>query len=186
MKAIFCDIDGVLNHQRDKEKDYSQMERFGFAPDLVRNLKAVMDAVPDAKLVISSSWRAFHDNMGMSDILPEGDWRETLAGLLGIDASEICSAPTLHEFGPPNVTGAQGRAHDILIWLSDKGAGDPYVVLDDECKELKKWLGGHVVDCADDKLHGLTDARAQAAIAILKAGHDVPKPKTTCGCEGGC
>lgn len=188
MKAIFCDIDGVLNHQHDKEKDYSQMERFGFAADLVRNLKTVIDAVPDAKLVISSSWRAFHDNMGMSDILPEGDWRVTLAEMLGIDASGICSAPTLHEFacGSPNVSGAKGRAHDILLWLSEHGNGDSYVILDDECKTLKKWLGGHVVDCAEDKPHGLTDARAQAAIAILKAGHDVPKPKTECGCEGGC
>lgn len=185
MKAIFVDIDGVLNHQHDKEKDYSRMERFGFAADLVRNLKAVLDTVPDAKLVISSSWRAFHDNMGMSDILPEGDWRGTLAGLLGIDVSGICSVPTLHEFASPGF-GAKGRAHDILLWLSEYGRGDPYVVIDDECTELKRCFGGHVVDCADDLPHGLTEKRAQAAIAVLKAGHAVPKPKTTCGCEGGC
>ena len=170
MKAIFCDIDGVLNHQHDKEKDYSQRERFGFADDLVRNLKVVIDAVPDAKLVISSSWRAFHDNMGMSDILPEGDWRGTLAELLGIDVSGICSAPILHEFASPGF-GAKGRAHDILLWLSEKSEGDPYVVIDDECKELNKWLRGRVVDCADNKPYGLTAERAQKAIAILHAGH---------------
>ena len=168
MKAIFCDIDGVLNHQHDKEKNYSQMERFGFAADLVRNLKAVIDAVPDAKLVISSSWRAFHDNMGLSGILPEGDWRGTLAELLGLDVSRICSAPILHEFASPGF-GAKGRAHDILLWLSANGAGDPYVVIDDECKELKKWLGGRVVDCSADRPYGLTAERAQAAIAVLHA-----------------
>lgn len=187
MKVIFCDIDGVLNHQHAKEKNYSQMERFGFAADLVLNLKAVLDAVPDAKLVISSSWRAFHDNMGMADILPERDWRWTLAEMLGIDASGIYSAPTLHEFacGSPNVSGEKGRAHDILLWLSEHGNGDSYVVLDDQCKTLKRWLGGHVVDCSEDKPYGLTDARAQAAIAILKAGHNVPKPKTACIFDGG-
>lgn len=184
MKAIFIDIDGCLNHQHG-EGDWTQEERFGFAPDLVANLKTVLDAVPDAKLVVSSSWRVFHDNMGMSDILPERDWRVTLAEMLGIDVSGICSAPILHEFASPGF-GAKGRAHDILLWLSEYGQGDPFVVIDDECKELKKWLGGHVVDCADNLPHGLTETRAKAAIAVLKAGHAVPKPNQAGGCEGGC
>lgn len=185
MKAIFIDIDGTLNHQHDKSKDWSQADRFGLAPDLVGNLRTILDAVPDAKLVVSSSWRSFHGNMGMSGILPEGDWRVTLAGMLGIDPSGICSAPTLHEFASPGL-GAKGRAHDILLWLSEYGQGDPYAVIDDECKELKKWLAGHVVDCADGLPHGLTERRAQLAISALRAGHAVPKPKTACGCEGGC
>ena len=173
MRAIFTDVDGVLNHQHDRRRDWSQDERFGLAPDLVENLKSVLDDAPDAQLVISSSWRYFHDNMGL--LKTDGDWHDELAKMLGIPRSRMEDAPTVHEFSAPRM-GAKGRAHDILLWLSEKGAGDPYVVLDDECKELKRWLGGHVLDCADDDPRGLTRERAQKAVELLRAGNRVSRP----------
>ena len=184
MKAIFIDIDGCLNHQRDESGNWSHAERFGLAEDLVANLRTVYDAFPDARIVISSSWRKFHDGMG---VLPEDrDWHDQFAEMLGIPRDRIEDAPTLHEFGPDGVNGAKGRAHDILLWLSKYGQGDPYVVIDDECKVLRHWLGGHVVDCADNAPYGLTPERAERAITVLRAGHSVPKPKTSCGREGKC
>ena len=178
MKAIFIDIDGCLNHQHDKG-DWTQEERFGLAPDLVANLQTALDTVPDAQLVISSSWRYYHDNMGIGDI--QGDWHDWLAQKLGVPRERIEDAPTLHEFSSAGF-GAKGRAHDILLWLSEHGEGDPYVVIDDECKEMNKWLRGHVVDCSDG---GFTAERADEAVRIMRTGCTV-QASGDGGCPGGC
>ena len=176
MKAIFVDIDGVLNHQNGNDGEWSCSERFWIAPDLVANLKTIADAVPDAMIVVISSWRADND----------GDWRNGLAGMLGVSQDRITDAPKIHEFGPGSVSGAKGRAHDILLWLSEHGCGDPFVVIDDECTELRKWLGARVVDCDIRTMKGLTDERARKAIAILCGGH-ASSGHTSSECKpGGC
>ena len=54
--VIFCDIDGVLNHSH-FGKD--ENDKFGFADDCIANLKKILIAVPDTKIVISSAWKHF-------------------------------------------------------------------------------------------------------------------------------
>lgn len=52
MKVIFLDIDGVLN-------DHTQMENHycGTKYECVQQFNRILDAVPEAKIVISSAWR---------------------------------------------------------------------------------------------------------------------------------
>lgn len=64
MNLVFLDIDGVLNHQpydpRKECKDFhvNDERMFGFNPENVENLKHIVGNT-DAKIVVSSSWKAF-------------------------------------------------------------------------------------------------------------------------------
>jgi len=51
-RYIFLDIDGVLNDHISHANGYS-----GIKKECVDNLNAIIDAVPDVKIVISSAWR---------------------------------------------------------------------------------------------------------------------------------
>lgn len=62
-RVLFVDFDGVLNTERYqaelRNKGEKQWDGFGpvFDPVSVQNLKTILDAVPDALLVINSSWK---------------------------------------------------------------------------------------------------------------------------------
>jgi len=64
MKVIFLDIDGVLaslDHIRSlslvKEPNPDSYG-YSFDPRCVRNLQYILNCVPDARIVISSSWKS--------------------------------------------------------------------------------------------------------------------------------
>lgn len=52
MFVIFLDIDGVLNNHTPLENNYC-----GTRSDCVSNFNRILDALPEAKIVISSAWR---------------------------------------------------------------------------------------------------------------------------------
>jgi hypothetical protein len=56
MKVIFLDIDGVINVWRGLQKDASG----SFEQQPLENLKLILEAVPEAQIVITSTWRLFH------------------------------------------------------------------------------------------------------------------------------
>jgi hypothetical protein len=63
-KLIFLDIDGVLNSHESFNEYHTRTGKPSngsqFSPGAVANLNALLAAVPDAEVVISSSWRILH------------------------------------------------------------------------------------------------------------------------------
>lgn len=121
MKIIFLDIDGVLNWRGTKDR----VDGFiGFDPDLVAQFNRIIEAHPDAKIVISSSWRhcsahnkAYKDFKGLKRLLARK----------GIKGKIIGHTPIFF--------GNRGRGHEIresLLLLRDKHPDLTYVILDDD------------------------------------------------------
>lgn len=102
MKALFLDVDGVLNdHRRWPNK---------FAPILMENaqhLNFILEAVPDLQIVLSSAWRYRFDNDYVI---------EALLCCFGVNAFERVHGRT--EFDP--VTG-EFRPYDDHEWWSRMG-----------------------------------------------------------------
>src|SRR5215468_6996395 len=59
MRVLFLDIDGVLNCRTTRTRVQGMR---GIDPRLVRILQGVLTAVPDLKLVLSSTWRLLPEN----------------------------------------------------------------------------------------------------------------------------
>lgn len=175
---IFLDIDGVLNGIETEDgkripdfKGSCDERAFGFSPDLVANLRKVLD-VTDAKIVVSSSWRHFTEYY-MDEITgtrPVRDWRELLAGMLGRKADElfIGSTPALsfYEY--------MLRGDEIAQWMKDNkdtygipGEDYRFCIIDDEVSSILKVFDARNV--LHTKQHvGLTASDADTAIHILK------------------
>lgn len=79
MNIIFLDIDNVLNYGY-MTKDRTYADAYGFALELVNNLKHILNSVPDTKIVISSSWRMTDK---MDHISITRNWRNVLEEMLG-------------------------------------------------------------------------------------------------------
>ena len=160
---IFIDIDGCFNHTNAKDKDYTYRERFALAQDLVDNLKTVLDAVPDCKLVISSSWRNFRTDDFVSETR---NWRDVLCDMLHVPYDTVYGdIPTTNEFAH---TGANARVKDIKLFLEEhKSEVKNFVVIDDECSAIRKAFPNNHVDCEIMTCNGFTEAKAKEAIWIL-------------------
>ena len=160
---IFIDIDGCFNHTNAKDKDYTYRERFALAQDLVDNLKTVLDAVPDCKLAISSSWRNFRTDDFVSETR---NWRDVLCDMLHVPYDTVYGdIPTTNEFAH---TGANVRVKDIKLFLKEhKSEIKNFVVIDDECSAIRKAFPNNHVDCEIMTCNGFTEAKAKEAIWIL-------------------
>ena len=160
---IFIDIDGCFNHTNAKDKDYTYRERFALAQDLVDNLKTVLDAVPDCKLAISSSWRNFRTDDFVSETR---NWRDVLCDMLHVPYNTVYGdIPTTNEFAH---TGANARVKDIKLFLKEhKSEIKNFVVIDDECSAIRKAFPNNHVDCEIMTCNGFTEAKAKEAIWIL-------------------
>ena len=160
---IFIDIDSCFNHTNAKDKDYTYRERFALAQDLVDNLKTVLDAVPDCKLAISSSWRNFRTDDFVSETR---NWRDVLCDMLHVPYDTVYGdIPTTNEFAR---TGVNARVKDIKLFLKEhKSEIKNFVVIDDECSAIRKAFPNNHVDCEIMTCNGFTEAKAKEAIWIL-------------------
>jgi hypothetical protein len=137
MKAIFCDIDGVLNCSRTPNP---RKLPYVMDPVLLGRIKGVLDRT-GARVILSSTWR--YD--------PAGIWSAKYWGL--------------HFDGVvPDLPGLS-RCEEIKAWLAENPDVTRYAVLDDEddglddlplfqpsgghgltddiCKGLESYLNGH-------------------------------------------
>ena len=164
VNVVFLDIDGVLNHQFSKDKNYSESERFGLAQDLVDNLKTIINTVDFVKIVISSSWRSIKTHELVSK---DKNWRNVLCQMLGCKPDVVYGdIPMSNEF---TVCGEESRAKDIKAWMqANKSLGiGTFVIIDDECSQLKRAFPNNVVDCDINTQKGLDSSKAKEAIWIL-------------------
>ena len=119
-KLIFLDFDGVLNTEtwqhRCQKKGVLASDDFGplFAPEAVRSLTCILKAVPEAKIIITSSWAL--EGFGRM----KGLWlqRRLPGHIIGI------AEPT--DVVPPY------RGADIRAWFQKNALEEKdYVILDD-------------------------------------------------------
>lgn len=145
MKAIFLDIDGVLNTfvSLRQEHKHPTPKRFTLDVVCVRNLQRILEATP-AKVVLSSSWRC-------TDILFM-DLHAELAKH-GIDIWE--KTPDIR---------FRLRGEEIAVFLKEHPEIERFVILDDDSDMLPEQLPFFVQTSMDG---GLQDFHAQKAIEIL-------------------
>ena len=164
VKILFLDIDGVLNCMNVVDKKPSNDERvYGFNPDLVKNLKKVVDAT-GCRIVVSSSWR-YH--LDYAPFQPKMEWRKVLAEMMGYDASTLFIGNT-----PRGNSGKRGE--EILAWiLENKDAYGVYqsvpiriCVVDDEIGDIICNIDSRNV-VKTDMRKGLTEEDADRIIEIL-------------------
>jgi HAD domain in Swiss Army Knife RNA repair proteins len=108
MKAIFLDIDGVLNC---KKTPNPRKLPYIVDPNLLKNLEAVLERT-GAKVVLSSTWR--YDPAGL---FSARHWGIPFVGV----------TPDLPK---------QPRRNEVLSWLKDHPDVNRYAVIDDEDDEL--------------------------------------------------
>lgn len=166
MKALFLDIDGVLNANNvDADVDHSlllrvhgQMKRFRrddvrkrlrwLLPSAVARVNRILDA-SGAKLVISSTWREHHTQ----------DELQTLLGARGLTHQIFSMTPVIL---PKHFLEDVPRGDEIGAWLQSHPEVSRFAILDDS------WVDPYKVQHVwIDPIFALTDEDVDRAIAIL-------------------
>lgn len=167
-RIIFLDFDGVLNTEKYQTelrgRRRSTVDTYGpkFDPEAVLNLQKILHEVPDAKIVIESSWKLeglqWIKDMWVSRELPGSIYDITpdyLYGPVNINLETIDDFRML-----------VGKGNEIRQWLfENEPTGCNYVILDDVPDFLPE-QEEHVI--LTNPTTGLTDQNAAEAIRILK------------------
>lgn len=140
-KYLFLDIDGVLNTNRyieylydNGDDDYDE-DGYFFDPEAVKNLKHILDSVPDTKLVISSSWR-FKGWDWMNQLWKKRQLPGTIYSMTpGLEkvlfASKVPGQNNSYSLYPYG-----SRGIEINEWLRHNASQDPllyrYAIIDDD------------------------------------------------------
>ena len=149
LKVLFLDVDGVLNSEegwrRDNPSTYKYLTR-----ECVDQLARIIRALPDVKVVLSSSWR-----LHMS-----------LAEFRGTLLTAGASIPLIGDTPLTRMSGGQ-RGEEIQAWIdgADQGVVERFVILDDDVFDMGETLMPHVVR-TDGKV-GLTQEKADDVIRRL-------------------
>jgi hypothetical protein len=156
--VIFMDIDGCLNrHGYDPVAESCTID-----PECVRNFNRVLDAVPDAMIVLSSAWRYMVLNGAM-----------TLKGFEYLLRTHgVHCAGRLLDITCPDEE-IETRGQQIRHWLNEHGGDRHYVVIDDGGVMENRWYdlginaaGLPVVWC--EGTIGLTEVGAEVATVKLR------------------
>lgn len=152
MKAVFCDVDGVLNNAGTTKRSPSGYT--GVSEDLIRNLKKIVDRT-GAKIILSSDWRLIKD-----DPVHGKDYRYLVRKLLFVAHLKI--------YGHTADISWSRRGEEIRKYLDDHPGITEYAVLDDiSFSDFRKYgLLDHFVHTDQDE--GLTENDVERAIMILR------------------
>jgi hypothetical protein len=163
MKILFLDVDGVLNntytfariHRAWKESGEPTKVNFGWPlghldETLIANLNPIVEQT-HCNIVLSSSWRV---------IAKIPDFREWMAQK-GFHYAESIIDRTRRSVGDD----PDARGNEIKDWLTAHPEVTSYVILDDDCFDIFRVHPNNFVHTNGND--GLTNERAQAAIAIL-------------------
>lgn len=165
-KYIFLDFDGVLNTDnyqlRCRAEGLPHKDEFGpvFDPEAIENLGMILQAVPEARIVITSSWNI--DGLEVMRLLWE---KRRLPGCV-LDITH-CYIPDFDNMSIAEIMNVSpvGRGADIKAWQEENNAMDaPYVIIDD-LPDIFPEQKPHFVQT--DPCDGITLEDAMKAIAIL-------------------
>lgn len=162
MKAIFLDFDGVLIsrrslialHKLPRGMEGRPSHKHAADQEAVKALNTILDAVPDAELVVSSTWRLDRSVKQLSDLLIGWGVRR---GATGTTPRRLCP-------GPGQIVVADSRGTEIAQFL--KMVDDPpeqFIILDDD--DDMEALSTRLIKTEFET--GLTMADAERAIAML-------------------
>jgi hypothetical protein len=144
MIVIFLDIDGVLNGHQKHENGYC-----GIYPECVTRFNRLLDAVPDAMVVVSSAWRylVHCDSMTVTGF-------ENLLLTHGVKCQRRIFAVTRRDHETND-----RRENQISEWV-ERYSPDKWVVLDDLYLDLPQLVqtNGEI---------GLTDSDINEALDVL-------------------
>lgn len=174
MRAIFLDIDGVLNVI---SMDCGPRDEFGgqFHKNMVDNLARVIEQT-GAVIVISSSWR----HSGLSQMQRMWEMRDLPGKVIGVTPSyyriqELRDAVDNAEHR--DFAERAERGHEIQWWLDNHGKGvERYCIIDDDNDMLPHHQPYFVRTCNNQhhtghvEGYGLTDECAALAIRVLNGG----------------
>ena len=155
MKAIFLDVDGILNNQY----SCSSCQGYkGIDDDKLIRLKKIVDDT-GAVIVISSTWRLGYNNDGH---YLDAFWKYLEEKLKEQELSIYDVTPNIAR---------KHRGEEILRWLVDHPEVDKYVILDDDDYDFWQ-IGPEITDYLVQtdfyaKDGGLQDKHVEKAIKIL-------------------
>lgn len=153
---IFLDVDGPINTDVNKRNEgrlgNSTSSYYIHLPTAkLRNLKMIVDCVPNTKIVLSSKWR-YGGSPSPARMNLENQMRN-------FDMHIYSETPYL----------GFDRGIEITTWLETfrvrNGYIPPYIILDNEIDPLLSAHRGHVVYC--DSRDGLTEKTVNISINLL-------------------
>ena len=152
MKVVFCDVDGVLNNARTKDRSPSGYT--GVSNELIRRLKNIV-VKTGAVIVLSSDWRLIRD-----DPVHGKDYRYLVRKLKFAGYLKISDHTADISW--------QDRGLEIRRYLEEHPQITDFVILDDiPFGDFKKnGLLSNLV--LTDRTKGLTDDDVERAIRILQ------------------
>lgn len=156
---IFLDIDGVLIAYPEDSHGPQQ-----FTPRCVIAFKSILTAVPNARVVLSSTWRLPRHVNRLHEQWIENGFPVSLAWDGTPDTRE-----------DPNVSPLYRRGLEIKAWLDANQDVSRWVVIDDERLAIESILDNDRCVFTDPR-RGLTDEGAERAIQILCSTMVVPDP----------
>lgn len=169
-RILFLDFDGVLN----TENYHTQLQAEGksgwddfcmlFDPAAVTNLKRILDAVPDVRIVVESSWKV----NGLDELRLMWAERGLSGTLYDITSTFFCEELLTADLSVPDsvrkIDGI-GKGREIRAWLRrHTGPNCRYVILDDMA-EFDGELRDHAIRI--DPWVGITESDAVEAVMIL-------------------
>lgn len=167
-RIIFLDFDGVLNTEKYQAelrlRRRSTVDTYGpkFDPEAVLILQKILHEVPDAKIVIESSWKL----EGLQWIKDMWVSRELPGSIYDITPDYLYAPVNVNLETFDDFRMLVGKGNEIRQWLfENEPAGCNYVILDDVPDFLPE-QEEHVI--LTNPTTGLTDQNAAEAIRILK------------------
>ena len=179
-KYIFLDFDGVLNTENYQAQlradgkpgwdDYGML----FDPAAVANLKRILDAVPEVRIVVESSWKV----RGLDELRLMWAERGLPGTLYDVTPTIFCQELLTADLSDPDcIRKVEGLAKgkEIRAWLRRHGGTDFRHVILDDMAEFEEELCDHSVMV--NAQVGISNADVQTAIAILRQ-QSVPQCST--------
>lgn len=166
-KVIFLDFDGVLNTEnyqaKLRQEGKPQWDNFGqiFDPEAVGNLKMILDTVPEALIVINSSWKL----EGMDTVKAMWKARNLPAKIHSATPDYVPDISCIDLEDYDNIAMLAGKGNEVKQWLEQNAPkGCTYVILDDMPDFLPE-QEEHLI-CTDPRV-GITMENAMEAIGLL-------------------
>lgn len=175
MRVIFLDFDGVINTDKGRDSRISRglptRDKYDelFDEEAVENLRMIMEAVPDAHLVIESTWKTSLG--GLPELREMWKIREMPGRIYSVTEDAI-NFPDLLNLDLSDMdafakVAGMGKGYGIKKWIENHySPGFQYVIIDDVPDFLPEQKL-HLV-CPNARV-GLTSVDAIRAIEILKA-----------------
>lgn len=170
MKIIFLDIDGVLNWAGTEDRINGFI---GLCPIRIQRFNRIIDAHPDAKIVISSTWRksglfgAYEGFEGLVKLLAERGVKGEIIGHTPIRFSYASRGNEIRDWLNSNAT---DQDHDFIVLDDSTDGMDGF---DLRHRQVQTYWEGVLLDQGRDEPYaseegGLSDRDIDQAIKMLE------------------